>query len=103
MILLEHTKGSQQTNCSLLCLLLPGQRQCDDDDDDGDDNGTDGGDDGHKYISVRRWWQPDILVWFLLNGPEHIVEDLKKLLSREAVEGYQVVGLTLFKVEDSEM
>ena len=54
MILLEHTKGSQQTNCSLLCLLLPGQRQCDDDDDDGDDNGTDGGDDGHKYISVRR-------------------------------------------------
>ena len=42
-------------------------------------------------------------MWFLLNGPEHIVEDLKKLLSREAVEGYQVVGLTLFKVEDSEM
>ena len=54
MILLEHTKGSQQTDCSLLCLLLPGQQQCDEDDDDDDDHGTDGGDDGHKYISVRR-------------------------------------------------
>ena len=37
--------------------------------------------------------QPDIMMWFLLNGRQNIVENLKQLLSRETVEGDQVVRL----------
>ena len=37
--------------------------------------------------------QPDIMMWFLLNGRQNIVENLKELLSRETVEGDQVVRL----------
>ena len=34
-------------------------------------------------------------MWFLLNGCEHIVENLKKLLTGKAVKGDQVVRLTI--------
>ena len=39
--------------------------------------------------------QPDIMMWFLLNGRQNIVENLKQLLSRETVEGDQVVRLEI--------
>ena len=39
--------------------------------------------------------QPDIMMWFLLNGRQNIVENLKELLSRETVEGDQVVRLEI--------
>ena len=39
--------------------------------------------------------QPDIMMWFLLNGRQNIVENLKELLSRETVEGDQVVRLAI--------
>ena len=39
--------------------------------------------------------QPDIMMWFLLNGRQNIVENLKELLSSETVEGDQVVRLSI--------
>ena len=39
--------------------------------------------------------QPDIMMWFLLNCRQNIVENLKQLLSRETVEGDQVVRLEI--------
>ena len=56
------------------------------------------------FVPVAQVWfgdqLPDILLRFLLNCGEHIIENLKKLLSGKAVEGDQVVRLRIFKADD---